>query len=93
MSGRISLAFGSIASPAAIEIASRGSLDSFEASPTSVAPDEPNRAAADDGNLGVGGLPFAVLASGLFLVSIGLAVGVVRARGAGEWRPPGSESM
>jgi len=78
-----------------MEIASRGSLDAFEAgstsaSPTSAASDGPNRTAAAEGSLEVGGLPFAVLAVGLVLVSIGLAVGVVRARGFGEWRPPGS---
>ena len=94
-SGRTSRAFGSIASPEAMETASRGSLDGFEASPTSASPtsaasDGGNRTAADEGSLGVGGLPFAILAAGLVLVSIGLAVGVVRARGAGEWRPPGS---
>ena len=94
-SGRTSRAFGPLDSPEAMEIASRGSLDAFEAgstsaSPTSAAPDGPNRTAADEGSLGVGGLPLAVLAAGLVLVAIGFAVGVVRARGAGEWRPPGS---
>ena len=94
-SGRTSRAFGPLASPEAMEIASRGSLDAFEAgsmsaSPTSAASDGPNRTAAGEGSLGVGGLPLAVLAAGLVLISIGLAVGVVRARGGGEWRPPGS---
>jgi hypothetical protein len=90
-SGRFSRAFRSIAPSPVMELASRVSLDSFEASRTSAAPDGPyGPSAADDGRLGVGGLPLAVLALGLILVAIGLAAGVARVRGGGAWHPPGS---
>jgi hypothetical protein len=46
--------------------------------------------AVDDGPSGTSGLPLAVFAIGLVLVSIGVAAGAARARGAGPWHPPGS---
>jgi hypothetical protein len=61
-----------------------GSLDADASSSRRAA------AVGDSGSGGTGGLPLAGLAAGLVLVSIGLAAGAARARGASQWHPPGA---